>query len=177
MRPSSLESSSVIIFVFSWYDCNALRWEADTKTCSYGAYEPSLTVQPEDGGSPPLVTAWSFKKSFYNPADFAIDRNIHFNSFSSSHGETFPWLALDLHFPRLVSRVIIISSRDNVTQNIEARVGYLRPFYPGMSSGQLYSYNTVCGEVEGPGLKTLPSIINCSEPLEGRYVTLQTKKR
>ena len=27
------------------------------------------------------------------------------------------------------------------------------------------------------GLKTVPSIINCSEPLEGRYVTLQTKQR
>ena len=73
--------------------------------------------------------------------------------------------------------MIIVSSQDNVTHNIEARVGYLRPFYPGMRGGELYSYNTVCGLVEGPGLKSLPSIINCSEPLEGRYVTLQTKQR
>lgn len=77
----------------------------------------------------------------------------------------------------MVTGIIIISNKDNVTQNIEARVGYSRPFYPGLSSGELYSSNTVCGVVEGPGLKTVPSIINCSEPLEGRYVTLQTKQR
>ena len=122
------------------------------------------------------MTAWSYKHLHNYPASFAVDRNVHFNAFSSWPGETYPWLALDLHYPRLVSRIIIIEN-DNTSLNIEARVGYLRPFYPGQKDGELYTYNSLCGEFPGPSNKSTASIISCWQSLEGRYVSLQSKAR
>ena len=64
------------------------------------------------------MTAWSYRHLHNYPASFAVDRNVHFNAFASWLGETYPWLALDLHYPRLVSRIIIIE-KDNTSLNIE----------------------------------------------------------
>ena len=60
--------------------------------------------------------------------------------------------------------------------DIEVRVGYEKPFTPG-TKGVVYTTNTVCGTFTGPGNAKVQSTIECSEPIEGRYVTLQTTKR
>ena len=38
------------------------------------------------------------------------------------------------------------------TNNIEVRVGFRKPFEPGLKSYEKYDYNNVCGIIPGPGV-------------------------
>ena len=68
----------------------------------------------------------------------------------------------------------IVEAMNNLTRNIEIRVGYTRPWPPG-SQGALITVNSVCGSFEGPGQADTTSTIECQTPLEGRFITLQAK--
>ena len=65
---------------------------------------------------------------------------------------------------------------DDTTWNIEVRVGFQPPWGPG-HLGEMFTINSVCGVFDGPGSVKEISSVNCTEQLEGRYVTLQTLTR
>ena len=127
-------------------------------------------------GDDVLCTAWA--SSAASSASFAVDKIPYFSSFLSgtSNGDQYPWLAIDFYTPASVSGVKIVEAVSDLSFDIEVRVGYEKPFTPG-TKGVVYTTNTVCGTFTGPGNAKVQSTIECSEPIEGRYVTLQTTKR
>ena len=127
-------------------------------------------------GDDVVCTAWA--SSAASSASFAVDKIPYFSSFLSgtSNGDQYPWLAIDFYTPASVSGVKIVEAVSDLSFDIEVRVGYEKPFTPG-TKGVVYTTNTVCGTFTGPGNAKVQSSIECSEPIEGRYVTLQTTKR
>ena len=55
----------------------------------------------------------------------------------------------------------------------EVRVGPKRPFERNTKGSTIYSFNSVCGSFDGPTIPTEATVIPCSTPVVGRYVTLQ----
>ena len=115
-----------------------------------------------------VCTAWA--SSAASSASFAVDKIPYFSSFLSGTSNG------DQYTPASVSGVKIVEAVSDLSFDIEVRVGYEKPFTPG-TKGVVYTTNTVCGTFTGPGNSKVQSTIECSEPIEGRYVTLQTTKR
>ena len=130
-----------------------------------------------------LVYAWA--NGFRDAGDdgkfypsFAVDKiNYDFgkNTFVCKTG-TYKWLAIDLFAPMTVNGVEIVDGMDGATLNIEVRVGNTKPPASG-STSSVFTFNTLCGNFDGPGTTETNSVINCASPTEGRFITLQTKSR
>ena len=131
-------------------------------------------VRVPDTDEEPLTKAWA--SSSIDSPDHAIDKIFYFNSFTSGDNDPFPWLAIDLVIPKQILAVHIVEAKDNLASNIEARVGYDRPYFPGQV-GDVYTQNTVCGISSGVGATNKTINIYCSSPIEGKYVTLQSLTR
>merc|ERR1719474_2438495 len=62
------------------------------------------------------------------------------------------------------------------TVDIEVRVGNVKPFPANTNGNSLITSGTVCGFFEGPAQPSSTSSVACSNPLIGRYITLQRVK-
>ena len=95
---------------------------------------------------------------------------------SRNNADTHPWFSIDLIVPLEITGIEIVERKDkwaHLTNNIEVRVGDTKPFDAMTNGNTLYSSNTVCGVFIGPGQVGDISVVTCSQPLTGRYVTLQ----
>ena len=151
--------------------CSAITFDQENSLCTAArlAYFTSLKV------------AWA--SSIYGGlnAGFAIDRNYQTGTLAlknifRSQKEFHPWFAVDLLRPHSVTSIRIVERTDenaDRTRNIEARVGDCKPYEAGTNVSTIFTINSVCGTFDGPGVVGTTSVITCSTPLIGRYVTLQ----
>ena len=156
--------------------CNSLIYDESDNTCSMALYH----MIPA-GGEQGLRVAWSSSVSDENVAWFAIDRQVgnDLAFFSTKDNEDeYPWLAIDLIRPENVKRVEIRNriTYERRTRDIEIRVGYEKPFARETKGDTLYTTNTVCGFYAGPAAKGSNSVVECSVPVPGRFITLQRIK-
>ena len=166
--------------------CSGATYNEDTKTCTLAR------VDTGPSNYTGLRVAWASSVMEHQHAWFAVDGNLKGNwedknLFHTCVGDdiysctlgmpgTHPWLAVDLVTPHSVARVEMVERVDccaDWTNNIEIRVGHTKPFDMGTSSDSLYNFNVVCGVFAGPGALGGNSSVTCSNPLIGRYVTLQ----
>ena len=47
------------------------------------------------------------------------------------------------------------------TNTIEVRVGFKKPFKPGLDVYPKYDYNNVCGTIPGPGIRNSITTFTC----------------
>ena len=108
---------------------------------------------------------------------FAVDGNAWTGCFiTKNNGDKYPWIAIDLLTEEKVTGVMLME-RNNVyanrTKNIEVRVGNEKPFERNTNGNSVYTINKVCGLIDGPGIASGTTTLNCQIPIYGRYVTLQ----
>ena len=117
------------------------------------------TSKNQHGAFPPSNLIDSVAKTFYHtiPSTFQ------------------PWVQLELQNEGIVHRVKITNRVDCCGErlhDLEVRVGnseVTEQNQQGLSS------NTLCGRFDGPGTKGEVVLIDCSEPIPGKYITLQIK--
>ena len=155
------------------HSCNAFIFDESTNICTRALYtiEPPLELRGTG-----LRVAWasSIYGSPYNEEKL-MDRILENFFHSAEMLEQFPWIAIDLVWPEVVTKVEMIK-RDTYefrTHDIEVRVGPEKPFERRTNKDTLYKDNPVCGVYKGPGKPGTESSVTCSEPLTGRYITLQ----
>ena len=145
------------------------------KTCTLANGYPG----PSKVTHRPLLMAWASTYAFLFYPNYVVDgikHNFIGNVYHSGR-DTYPWLAIDLSIPATVTGIEIVEAVDGSTVNLEVRVGATKPSAGGAAATEILSSNTVCGRFEGPGTLRSNSGVNCSSPLEGRYLTIQTKTR
>ena len=59
------------------------------------------------------------------------------------------------------------------TNNIEVRVGFKKPFEPGLKDYKRYDYNSVCGIIAGPGVLAGVTSLSC----DGKLLTVLRHNR
>ena len=152
--------------------CTAIIFEEDSSICTLAP----LLVIPTG-----LRLAWASSvygsgNGYGNKAWYAIDRNEKPGSISfSSLEDLHPWFAIDLLLSQEVKQVEIVEREVMAwrSNNIEVRVGNTKPFDSLTNGDIIYTSNSFCGLFIGPGINGDTSIITCSVPLVGRYITLQ----
>ena len=87
-------------------------------------------------------------------------------------------MAIDLLASHNITAVTILERGDNdeaaeKTNNIAVRIGDSKPFQAKTNGNEIYSLNTECSVFIGPGVKKGKLVVTSSEPIIGRYVTLQ----
>ena len=152
--------------------CNSIYFDKTTSLC----YKAKLIHAPaRDSG---LRVAWSSSTIHTRHAGFTMDKiTTQFGSTNifASKNDKFPWLAVDLLVPHEVTGVQMVERKDccaQRTNNIEMRVGYVKPFESG-NGEMIYTSNEICGMFVGPGVVGKISPISCTSPLVRRFVTLQ----
>ena len=155
--------------------CNSITFDNSDNICTLGWYQKSPSREPG------LRVAWASSVRGDNFPWYAIDKKIGDAFFSTvDWADDYPWLAIDLVRPEKVNKVEIKSrSRKKYkrrTHDIEVRAGLEKPFARDTNGDTLYTINTVCGFNAGPANDEADFIIECSTPIDGRYVTVQRIK-
>ena len=131
-----------------------------------------------------LRVAWASSiHSGATNAWFAIDRNSKTGTYAlcnifrtDFNGDTHPWMAIDLLVPHIIKGVDIVERKDgwaHNTNNIQVRIGNIKPFDASTNGNTSYMFNTECGVFIGPGARNGISVVTCTQPISGRYITLQ----
>jgi len=86
-----------------------------------------------------------------------------------------PWIELQLSSTKIVRTITITMTIHGgaVFKNVEIRAGMERV---GEASNDIININTLCGVFEGPGARLRAYTIECPEPIEAKYITVQIKK-
>ena len=165
--------------------CIAIHYDETTSLC---------TLTKLAYFSKGLRHAWASSVYEGLNAWFAIDGNGKTGSFemenifcTGDNGDIHPWLAIDLLVTHDVTGIEIIERKDNSAQrtnNIQIRIGNTKPpdagtngniMMPdaGTNGNIMIDENAECGVFIGPGDVNIKSVVTCTQPIIGRYVTLQ----
>jgi hypothetical protein len=96
--------------------------------------------------------------------------------FFASKTEDNPWIELKLSSTKIIASVTITTTlHGGVTfKNVEIRAG-MQKLGEVSNAEDLIEINTLCGVFEGPGASLREYTIECSQPIEANYLTIQSK--
>ena len=110
-------------------------------------------------------------KAEFGPG-FAFDGNRQIDDhYFKSEDEEFPWLEIELKNNSILSHLDVFHVMDYNDTMIEVRLGYEQ--VPTNFSGEQLEINTLCGDFTAEGIDGNEHLIQCSETIQGQYLTMQ----
>ena len=90
-----------------------------------------------------------------------------------TYKEPFPWLEIELETEKMIPGIVLVNRmrQGNRLENLEVRVGNTP--VPMEYKGLQLEENTVAGLYQGPGKDGETIEIKFSEPVRGKYISLQ----
>merc|ERR1712106_1039010 len=103
---------------------------------------------------------------------FVSDYGWHY---FATQGQDNPWIEFKLATTKIISSITITLTTHggSVFKNVEIRAGMEMVGEADVDS--IVNINTVCDIFEGPGVKNTAYTIECTEPIEAKYLTIQIK--